>query len=178
MEYRMLTEVRTEEAKRIRRQTGTNPKRAKMWVVRKDHLVQALQTGLTNDHYLLAIPKSTSTQYQFTKGNLMAYDKVKLNPQIAPTVRAEHHNCMDVHYIAKGYPITETSPKSTQKNSLTSIALSGDSLAKLLASLENEEALKTPEGRYSLTLREYCEQNNLDYLSLKTLKDFSVHELM
>lgn len=145
--------------------------------IRKDNLSNALNS-VTKDYLLLAIQKSTSTQYQFTKGTLMAYDKVKLNPQIAPTVRAEHHNCMDVHYIAKGYPITETSPKSTQKNSLTSIALSGDSLAKLLASLENEEALKTPEGRYSLTLREYCEQNNLDYLSLKTLKDFSVHELM
>ena len=67
----------------------------------------------------------------------------------------------------------ETSPQSTQKNCQTLTSLSEDSLAKLLASLESAEDLKTPEERCSLNLREYCEQNSLDFSCLKTLKDFS-----
>lgn len=93
--------------------------------------------------YVLVIPKSTNTPLQFIKNTF---------PNI---------NNM------------ETSPKSKQKNSQTSTYLSEDSLASLLASLENGEDLKIPEGRCSLNLREYCEQSNLDYSSLRTLKDFS-----
>jgi len=66
-----------------------------------------------------------------------------------------------------------TSQKSTDTNCQTSTYSWEDSLARLLASLENGEALKIPEGRCSLTLREYCKQNDLDYLSLKMLKGFS-----
>ena len=68
MEYTMLTEVRTEEAKKIRRETGTNPQRAKKLVPRKDGLVNALQTSPTNDHFVLAIPKSINMQLKSTKG--------------------------------------------------------------------------------------------------------------
>jgi hypothetical protein len=46
-----------------------------------------------------------------------------------------------------------------------------DSLAKLFLSLESENDLKIPEERSSLNLREYCGQKNLDYSSLKMLKD-------
>ena len=67
-----------------------------------------------------------------------------------------------------------TSQKSSAKNCQTSIAWSADFLAKLLASLEGEGDLQTPAGRCSLTLREYCKQNNLDYSSLRMLKDCSV----
>jgi DNA (cytosine-5)-methyltransferase 3A len=47
-----LTEVRTEEAKQIRRETGTNPKRAKELVERNDNKTGALLTSLTNDNLL------------------------------------------------------------------------------------------------------------------------------
>ena len=47
-----LTEVRTEEAKKIRKQTGTNPKRAKELVERNDNKTGALLTSLTNDNLL------------------------------------------------------------------------------------------------------------------------------
>ena len=76
--------------------------------------------------------------------------------------------------IKKTSPTTttmETSQKSTQTNSQTLTYLSEDFLAKLFQSLENEKDLKIPEGQCSLKLREYCEQNNLDYSSLKMLKD-------
>jgi len=63
--------------------------------------------------------------------------------------------------------------KSTQKNYLTLTASSVASLAKRLALRASEKDSKIPEGHSSLTLREYCEQNSLDYSSLKTLKDFS-----
>jgi len=68
----------------------------------------------------------------------------------------------------------ETSQKSIQTNSQTSTVSFEDSLAKLLVSLESVEALKIPEERSSLNLREYCEQSNLDYSSLRMLKDCSV----
>lgn len=28
----------------------------------------------------------------------MEYSDVLINPKIAPTIREEHHNCLDVHY--------------------------------------------------------------------------------
>ena len=65
----------------------------------------------------------------------------------------------------------ETLPKLTKTNYQTSTYSLDDSLAKLLASLENENDLKIPEGHSSLKLREYCEQNNLDFSGLKMLKD-------
>ena len=70
--------------------------------------------------------------------------------------------------------ISETSQKSIQTNSQTSTVSFEDSLAKLFLSLESENDLKIPEERSSLSLREYCEQNSLDYSSLKMLKDCSV----
>jgi len=47
-----LTEVRTEEAKRIRKETGTNPKRAKELVERVDDKTGALLTSPTNDNLI------------------------------------------------------------------------------------------------------------------------------
>lgn len=144
--YVMLTEARSEEAKAIRKATKDrdfSPRRGKILVPRKDQLVNALQTGLTKDHYVLVIPKSTNMHQQFIKST-----------------------SQNIRTMA-------TSPKSKQKNSKTSTYLSEDSLASLLASLESGEDLKIPEGRCSLNLREYCEQSNLDYSSLRMLKDFS-----
>lgn len=48
-----LTEVRTDEAKKIRRETGTNPKRAKYLAERTDGKTGAILTGLTNDNLIL-----------------------------------------------------------------------------------------------------------------------------
>jgi DNA-cytosine methyltransferase len=47
-----LTEVRTEEAKQIRKETGTNPKRAKELVERTDGKIGALLTSQTPDNLL------------------------------------------------------------------------------------------------------------------------------
>src|SRR6185436_110047 len=66
------------------------------------------------------------------------------------------------------------SKKSKHAISPTSIYLLADSLVKLSQSLASVKALKIPEGRCSLTLREYCEQRDLDCSSLKTLRDCSV----
>ena len=148
MEYRMLTEARSDESKAIRRKMmkqgrDFSPRRGKVLVPREDDLVQAITTSLTNDHYLLAIPRSIRMQYKSTNG------------------------------ILKELKTMETSQKSTQNNSPTLIALLEASLARLSASPESGPVLRIPEGRYSLTLREYCEQNNLDYSSLKMLKGFS-----
>lgn len=101
-------------------------------------------TGNNTDQFVLVFPKSTSTQLK------------SINPTsqiISPM---------------------ETSPKSTPQLFPTSIVSFEDSLAKLLVSLESVEALKIPEERSSLNLREYCEQSNLDYSSLRMLKDCSV----
>jgi hypothetical protein len=138
----MLTEARTEEARRIRRQ-GKDPRRGKELVPRKDQLVGALQTSLSKDHYVLVTQKSTPTPAVFTRDT-------------SPLIKT-----------------METSQKSTPTDSPTSTLLSEASLARLLVSLESAGDLKIPEGRSSLTLREYCEQNDLDYSSLKTLKGFS-----
>lgn len=47
-----LTEVRTEEAKKIRRETGTNPKREKELSHRTDGKTGAILTSLTNDNLI------------------------------------------------------------------------------------------------------------------------------
>ena len=65
----------------------------------------------------------------------------------------------------------ETSAKSTQTSFPTSTVSYEDSLASLFLSLENDEVLKIPEGHSSLSLREYCKQNDLDYSSLKMWSD-------
>jgi len=95
------------------------------------------------NHFVLVTPKSTSTPNKF------------INHTSLPT------------------KTMETSPVSLPKTCPTLTYSLEASLASLLASLESEVALTTPEGQCSLNLREYCEQNNLDYSSLKTLKDFS-----
>ena len=107
--------------------------------------VPTLNATMWKDPYLvLAIPKSTNTQSKYMKGTSMTH------------------------------PTSETSQKSTQTNYQTSTASWAASHAKHFLSQGSEKDLKTREGHSSSTLREYCEQNNLDYSSLKTLKDFSV----
>src|SRR3990167_5762754 len=85
----------------------------------------------------------------------MGYKKWKLNPKVAPTMRAEHHNTASVHFIASGptngtnmptksTPSTsenatpETSELSTQKTSQTTIS---SVLAFLVNHLVSQEKL-------------------------------------
>jgi len=49
-----LTEVRTDAAKQIRKETGTNPKRAKELVERTDGKIGALLTSHTNDNLVIS----------------------------------------------------------------------------------------------------------------------------
>ena len=51
-----LTEVRTIEAKQIRKETGTNPKRAKELVLRTDGKIGAILTSQTPDNLILVTP--------------------------------------------------------------------------------------------------------------------------
>ena len=103
-----------------------------------------LNATMWKDPYLVLVtPKSTSTQRKFIKNT-------------SQTIKT-----------------METSQPSTQTLYPTSTSSLEASLVRLFQSLASEVALKIPEGRSSLTLREYCEQNDLDYSSLKTLKDFS-----
>jgi len=95
------------------------------------------------NHFVLVIPRLTSTQLKFMKGNSMA---------IKTTV---------------------TSQKLTPVNCQTLTASSAASLVRRLVLLADDEGLTIPEGRCSLTLREYCELNNLNYSFLRTLKGFS-----
>lgn len=101
-------------------------------------------TSVQSDSLVLVFPKSTSTPHK----------------SINPT--SQIINPM------------ETSQKSIQKLFPTSTVSFEDSLVRLLASLEKGEVLKIPEERSSLNLREYCEQNSLDYSSLRMLRDCSV----
>lgn len=146
MEYVMLTEVRTEEAKAIRRQARTtgkdfSPRRGKILVPRKDGLVQALMaSGLTKDHILLATQKSINTQLKSSKDT---------SQELKTMV---------------------TSPRSTQKNYPTLTSSSAASLARRLASPESDEASKIQEVRSSLNSHGLLKKNSHVYAYLRTLK--------
>lgn len=49
-----LTEVRTQEAKQIRKETGTNPKRAKELILRTDGKIGAILTSQTRDNLVIS----------------------------------------------------------------------------------------------------------------------------
>ena len=145
----MLTEQRTEEAKAVRRKAlasgrDYSPRRGKVLVPRKDYLVQALTTGLTKDHTVLVIPKSTNSQYRSMKNT------------------------------SRGSRIMETSQKSTLRSFRTSTVSSVAFLVRHFLSPEAGKDSLTRGEHSSLTLREYCKQNDLDFSSLKMSRDSSV----
>ena len=143
MEYVMLTEVRSSEAKQIRRETkgrDYSPRRGKILVPRKDRIVQALQCGLTKDHYVLAFPKSTATPPKFININSLTIKNM------------------------------ETSNSSEPMTSPTLTCSWEDFLAKLLALLENAVDLKTPAELYSLKSLGFSSANIQDSCYLKTSK--------
>lgn len=100
-------------------------------------------TSVQSDSLVLVFPKSTNTP-----------------------LKSINHTSQTTHHM-------ETSQKSIQQLFPTSTSSFDDSLARLFQSLESGEALRIPEERSSLNLREYCAQNNLDYLSLRMFEDFS-----
>ena len=119
----------------------------------------------------------------------MAYNKVKLNPIIAPTVRAEHHNCLDVHYVlvipkstntqsqstndtSKDTKIMATQLKSEQQTFLTSTCYAEAFHASLFLSLENEGVLTIPEAHSSLKSQGLSGKNNHAYVCLRTSKAY------
>ena len=121
----------------------------------------------------------------------MGYKKWKLNPKVAPTMRAEHHNTASVHFIASGptngtnmptksTPSTsenatpETSELSTQKTSQTTISSVLAYLVNHLASQEKDWDLKTPEGRCFLKSLGLSETKDPDIFSLKMLRGYLV----
>jgi DNA-cytosine methyltransferase len=57
-----LTEVRTQEAKQIRKETGTNPKRAKELILRTDGKIGAILTSQTPDNLVI------SMDYRYDEG--------------------------------------------------------------------------------------------------------------
>ena len=115
----------------------------------------------------------------------MGYKKWELNPKVAPTVRAEHHNAGNVHFVVSGQTngtntptkstknimenaMTETSEQLTLTNCQTSIYSVLDSLARVLASLEKEKDLKTLEAQCFLKSLGLQSTKDPDIYSLKT----------
>lgn len=112
-------------------------------------------------------------------------------PQIAPTMRAEHHNTANVHFVVSGQmTLTNTPPQSIEnnleiKNTLKEISeqltlpqfqtqtLSlEDSLANLSQSLGKEKPFQTLEERYFLKSAESLGLKELRTFGLKMLKDY------
>lgn len=147
MEYAMLSERRTPQAKKIRREMlragkDWSPRRAKELVPRTDGLVQALNTGLTMDHYVLVFPKSTNTQLRSTNDT------------------------------TRSTKTMETPQKSTQTASPTSTSWLAGSLAKRLASRVRDLDLTKPEAHSSLTSLGFSKLKNQECSYWKTSKGF------
>lgn len=70
-----LTEVRTEEAKQIRRETGTNPKRAKELVERTDGKTGAILTSQTKDNLVKIVENYPTLTIANTETNLLFHRK-------------------------------------------------------------------------------------------------------
>jgi DNA (cytosine-5)-methyltransferase 3A len=78
-----LTEVRTEEAKKIRRETGTNPKKAKELVERTDGKIGALLTSQTPDNLVREIKQiNPITNGKQTYQQDRIYDIYGINPAL------------------------------------------------------------------------------------------------
>lgn len=113
----------------------------------------------------------------------------KINPRLAPTVRAQHHNTADVHFVSASPKSTNTQSQSTSttsprtrtlemplelfpKTSQTSTSCAEASLARLSQSLGNEGDLKILEEHSSLRSLGSLGLKDLNYCSWKTSKDF------
>lgn len=136
LEYRMLSERRSPEAKAIRRASMAqgrdySPRRGKVLVPRSDGLVQALQTSLTMDHYVLATPKS-------------------INQQLKPT------------RSISTMKTTATSQPSTPTTSPSSAYSLEDFHVRLSALQASGLDLRTPEAHSSLTLLGFAKTKDPD----------------
>jgi DNA-cytosine methyltransferase len=73
-----LTEVRTEQAKQIRRQTGTNPKREKELVERTDGKIGALLTSQTPDNLIMEIREVKQLNPSTESGGKQPYQQNRI----------------------------------------------------------------------------------------------------
>ena len=145
MEYYALTERRTEEAKKIRRETKDrdfSPRRAKEVVPRRDGMANNLTAAQSVEQLVLVTPKSTNTQYQSTKN------------------------------ISKDIKTMETVEKLTGKKLKTLICSLGDFLAKHFQSLENEVGSMIQEVRCSLKSLGVLNKNSHAFWCLRTSRGY------
>jgi len=98
VEYKGLTQVRTEEAKKIRKETGTNPKRAKELVERTNDKIGALLTTHTPDNLIIKLKKPNSQiqktidKNTFEKGEIKALDFYnQYKHDLSPTLSNPSH---------------------------------------------------------------------------------------
>jgi len=73
-----LTEVRTEQAKQIRRQTGTNPKREKELVERTDGKIGALLTSQTPDNLIMELREVKQLNPSTESGGKQPYQQNRI----------------------------------------------------------------------------------------------------
>ena len=121
----------------------------------------------------------------------MGYKTWELNPKIAPTLRAQHHNTASVHYVLvtprstntqltltkedlMDTQTTEMPQQLTLPNSPTSTSLLEDSLASLSVLLENEKDLTTPEAHSFLMSLGFLQKKDPDIWYSKTSKVYLV----
>ena len=144
LEYRMLSERRSDEARAIRKASlaqgrDYSPRRGKILVPRADGQVQTIPTALTMDHYVLVTQKSTHRPSEPTSDTLST----------APSV---------------------TSKKLTQPSYPILDYLLGDSLASLSALLANAGALAILGEPSSLMSLGFCSTKDPDIWYSKTSK--------
>jgi hypothetical protein len=142
-----LTERRTEEAKKIRRQMQKQgkdwcPRREKELVPRQDNIANNLTATQTVEQLVSVTPKSTLGQPPSTETT-------------TPT------------------PATEMQPELFGRQSLISTFLSQDSLAKVFRLLGKEAVSKIVEELYSLKSQGHYPLKDLNFVCWRMSKDYS-----
>ncbi|KKM27444.1 hypothetical protein LCGC14_1574710 [marine sediment metagenome] len=111
-------------------------------------------------------------------------------PEVAPTVRAEHHNTENVHFVVSGQTTSTNMPAKSTGNAMeksvrgtseqlmlmeyqNTTSCVRDFLARAFQSLDIEVGLPTYEEHYSLRYAESLGLKELRIYSLKMLKDSS-----
>ena len=114
----------------------------------------------------------------------------KIDPKIAPTIRANHHNATDIHFVSDtpkstntqseftspiSQPIgtSEISETSLRRNFLILDFFVGGSPASLFPSQGSEEDSRTREELFFSILPDLPKLSDLACYSLKTLKAYS-----
>ena len=115
-------------------------------------------------------------------------------PEVAPTVRAEHHNTENVHFVVSGQTTSTNMPAKSTGNAMeksvrgtseqlmlmeyqNTTSCVRDFLARAFQSLDIEVGLPTYEEHYSLRYAESLGLKELRIYSLKMLKDYCQHHI-